>query len=356
MKSPHHNIPSLVSRLLAITMWFQLCTSLLFGQTPTFVSFDAPGAGTGVSQGTIPAAINLKGQVAGIYIDSSNLHHGFVRQTNGQFTEFSPPSISNVVVIGINSSGEVLGTGTLSASPFDFYPFLRSPTGQYTAFAALQLHASSTQPTGINNGGQVSGFYQDASQAYHGFLRDASGNFTVIDDPDANTSAGDGTFALAINDNGVVAGYYGDKTTGKPRGFVRDQFGNFTDFDVVPGGSDGVVPVSINLSGEIAGEYWGSNQIFYGFLRDAVGNITTFSVPDALFTHVVGMNDSGLILGEWSTPQNYDLGYLRDAAGNITTFSVPLPNYANLPSGINANGKITGSWEGQDFVLHGFIQ
>jgi hypothetical protein len=347
LRSPHF-------RLISIGAAFLLSASLLLGQS-SFVSFDAPDAGTGPSQGTIPATINLKGQIAGVYIDSSNLQHGFIRQPNGQFAEFFPPSITDVVVLGLNNSGQILGTATLPASPFDFYPFLRTPAGLYTAFAALELHPASTIPTGINNSGHVSGYYQDGAQAFHGFLRDANGELTIIDDPDANISAGSGTYALALNDDGVVAGYYGDQATGKPRGFTRDQFGNFTNFDVVRG-SDGVVPVSINLSGQIAGEFWGANQVFYGFLRDASGVITTFGVPGAVFTHVAGMNDSGEIAGVWSPPQQHALGYLRDSAGTITTFSVPRPNFANLISGINNTGKITGAWEDQNYVLHGFVQ
>jgi len=41
--------------------------------------FDAPGAGTGDYQGTLPMAINLFRVVTGFYRDSSNVSHGFLR-------------------------------------------------------------------------------------------------------------------------------------------------------------------------------------------------------------------------------------------------------------------------------------
>src|SRR6266478_3443825 len=56
--------------------------------------FDAPGAGTGPGQGTIcvsPLIINANGAIAGYYIDSSNVKHGFLRDTNGVITTFDAP-------------------------------------------------------------------------------------------------------------------------------------------------------------------------------------------------------------------------------------------------------------------------
>lgn len=46
---------------------------------PTFSSFEAPGAGKGAGQGTIPTTINSAGVIAGYYLDSSGVYHGFVR-------------------------------------------------------------------------------------------------------------------------------------------------------------------------------------------------------------------------------------------------------------------------------------
>src|SRR2546421_495539 len=47
--------------------------------TPTFTTFDAPGAGTGPGQGTFPNAINPVGAIGGDYLDASNLNHSFLR-------------------------------------------------------------------------------------------------------------------------------------------------------------------------------------------------------------------------------------------------------------------------------------
>jgi len=44
----------------------------------TIEPFDAPGAGTGSSQGTFPLKINDAGTIVGRVVDSSSATHGFV--------------------------------------------------------------------------------------------------------------------------------------------------------------------------------------------------------------------------------------------------------------------------------------
>ena len=52
----------------------------------TITTFNASGAGTAATQGTVPTAINTAGTIAGYYNDSDNVHHGFVRATRGIIT------------------------------------------------------------------------------------------------------------------------------------------------------------------------------------------------------------------------------------------------------------------------------
>jgi len=42
---------------------------------PTFIEFEAPGAGTGALQGTLGFGMNTAGSIAGSYIDSSGVYH-----------------------------------------------------------------------------------------------------------------------------------------------------------------------------------------------------------------------------------------------------------------------------------------
>ena len=49
-----------------------------------FITFDAPGAGTGAGQGTFPITINTAGAITGFYIDANNVSHGFVRPADDE--------------------------------------------------------------------------------------------------------------------------------------------------------------------------------------------------------------------------------------------------------------------------------
>ena len=62
------------------------------------------------------------------------------------------------------------------------------------------------------------------------------------------------TVATGINDSGQVIGYYGGLQSGR-RGFVRDASGGITLFDV-PATTD-TAPAAINASGQIAGAIFG---------------------------------------------------------------------------------------------------
>src|SRR5205807_3166206 len=64
------------------------------GNTPlgvAIITFDAPGAGTGPGQGTIPYAINQASTIAGSDLDASNVYHGFLRAAGGTITVFDAP-------------------------------------------------------------------------------------------------------------------------------------------------------------------------------------------------------------------------------------------------------------------------
>jgi hypothetical protein len=70
----------------------------------------------------------------------------------------------------------------------------------------------------INDVGQISGYYVDASGAFHGFV-ETQKQFHTIDVPGAVV-----TFATTINTFGVVAGEYFD-AAGKQYGFVATPAG-----------------------------------------------------------------------------------------------------------------------------------
>jgi len=67
-----------ISFLFFAVLTCLVCVSLLHAQSE-FITFDAPGAGTGPGQGTLPQQITSAGTIVGNYVDSNYVTHGFVR-------------------------------------------------------------------------------------------------------------------------------------------------------------------------------------------------------------------------------------------------------------------------------------
>jgi hypothetical protein len=75
---------------------------------------DALGAGTKAGQGTLPLGINPAGQIAGTYIDSTGVAHGFLRAPDGKIAPINAPGAGNGAGQGttaytIDAAGEIVG-------------------------------------------------------------------------------------------------------------------------------------------------------------------------------------------------------------------------------------------------------
>jgi probable HAF family extracellular repeat protein len=94
-------------------------------------------------------------------------------------------------------------------------------------------NARFTEADGINARGQIVGNYGDAS-GQHGFLL-SGGQYTTLDDPNAVTQPGLGTFAFGINARGQIVGQYFDANFAR-HGFLLSG-GQYTTLDVPNAGT-----------------------------------------------------------------------------------------------------------------------
>lgn len=333
-----------------------LCTASLFAQTPSFVTFDAPDAGTGQSQGTIPIGITKDGAIAGYYYDSAGFTHGFLREVDGTIKEFDAMGMAGLdtLVTAINNRKQVIGNGTSQRGTT--LGFRRRDTDAGTWYLVQFPGSTHTLASGINDNGFITGTYAVVSEGPFGYLYDpATGSYTTFEDPDA--VAGSGTQPLAINLDGTIAGYYyKDIHTGQSRAFVRDSLGNFTNYDAAVGDKPVTVPVAINKGGEIVGYYFFSDFHNHAFTRDASGTITDFDVPGAIDTAVFALNDAGTTVGQWTNSTFTTQGFMRTSSGAITTFSVPVANKGTFPFAINNSNRVTGYYLDRNLVAHGFVR
>lgn len=285
--------------------WTTLFKRVVLGAMAVLVfSIQVLGISLPVPRGTLPSAINKRGEVAGYCIDSIAVAHGFVRDARGGITVFDAP-----------------GAG---------------PRQRQGTFAV-----------DINNDGTIVGYFIDSKLVHHGFVRAPNGAVTTLDAPGAGEGLGppvmahpelrwgQGTVASSVNDRGTIAGYFIDAKNVR-HGFLRDRLGNFLAFDVP--GSGGTVPESINNSGEVTGTYddppivvdnsrvhsYRSGAV-HGFLRDANGTITVCELPRTGNTpwegaHPQTVTNEGAVVGWYG--RNRDV-FIRDAQGAYATFSVP---------------------------------
>ena len=150
------------------------------------------------------------------------------------------------------------------------------------------------------------------------------GTFTPIDFPGATS-----TSPIGINDNGQIVGWY---TTGTRSGNFLYSGGVYTAL-AIPG-----LVYGINDAGQIVGIYGTLQGTTQGFLLTG-DSYTTISYPGAYQTFAYGLNDNGQVVGQYQSSFNGDdYGFLYSAGSYITID----PGTETQPTGINDLGQITG--------------
>jgi len=262
--------------------------------------------------------------------------------------------------------------------------FVRDPWGHMTTFdapgagsetvagfypTAVGLGGQGTYGIAINPAGAIAGTYIDRDNVMHGFLRDPDGRFTTIDVPGAGSGFAQGTEADNVNSDGTIAGTYVDANN-VWHGFVRDPWGHMTTFDAAGAGTgagQGTViewAQCLNEAGMITGNYVDASSVSHGFVRAANGAITEFDVSGAgtgagQGTWSWSINAAGTVTAEYVDADNVSHGFVRGPWGNITKFDVSGAGtgagQGTIPLGNNASGAITGVCVDNNNVLHGFL-
>lgn len=166
------------------------------GQTPGFtlanhngsgfVRIDAPSGPDVVNA----QGINDNGRIVGFYVGTEGQDHGFMAEVsqakNAQLTgiAIADPPIPSVAgepgatfvfsqILAVNNHGMAVGYyGDSTTSQHGFLYNLK--TGKYTFLddpaEAFNNGVEVTQVTGINDAGEIAGFYSDANGVFHGFF------------------------------------------------------------------------------------------------------------------------------------------------------------------------------------------
>ena len=204
--------------------------------------------------------------------------------------------------------------------------------------------ASATAAYGINNAGDVVGYYTGEGNLNHGFLF-SGGKFTSIDYPGARQ-----TWARGINARGDIVGNWGDGT--RNFGFLLRQ-GVYTLVDCP--GSISSWATDINSAGDIAGIHWRAVYPAQGFMLSGGACSLSEYRPESASTNMTmyfGINDAGVLVGHWgSRAAIYAIALNK---GTFTQFAHGGGNGAEA-LGINNAGDMVGDYRDGDLGLHGFL-
>jgi hypothetical protein len=273
--------PSTAALLTTPTSNAKTCTDY------KFIIIDADGSTNAVADG-----INNNGLVSGYYEDSSSVYHGFVWR-DYVFTNVDYPGAAYTKLYSLNDWGLVIGlygnnsgtaehtviysaqdrkwtalpdvagypynegyginddgvaVGNAFTSSGSSVAWIWDPTAHsYSFFTVPGAAEYTTSPSGLNDKGQIAGYFADASGVYHGFLKEY-GTYTIIDAPGAPY-----TFIDGINNNGAIQGQIYDAAF-YAEGFVATSGGLFTIVNY-PSAANAAL-VGINDRGDVSGSYW----------------------------------------------------------------------------------------------------
>src|SRR4029453_550286 len=201
---------------------------------------------------TLPQKINERGDVVGEFIDSNGVTRGFVRFSDGSFSD--PIVAPNDTVgfpegRGINNPRTVCGDYAISDGTLHSFFLSGGTFTEYDVPGAVQ-----TNLLGINEPGDFAGTFDDGSGILQAFVS-VGGTVTSFSVPAAIS-----TLAYEINNSKrLVVGYY-INGSGILHGYYRDASGALH-FPIDPSGSVGTVLFGLNDRNWVVGRYADSSGV-----------------------------------------------------------------------------------------------
>src|SRR5436190_197429 len=305
------------------------------GSIEVITTFDYPGAGNL----TLPQKINERGDVVGEFIDSSGVTRGFVRFSDGSFSD--PIVDPNDTVgftegRGINNSRTVAGDYVISDGTLPSFFLSGGTFTEYDVPGAVQTNLLSINDAASFTGG----FDPDGSGIFQGFVS-VGGTLTSFSVPAALS-----TFAYETNNsNELVVGYYID-SSGILHGYFRDTNGALH-FPIDPSGSVVTVLFGLNDKNWVVGRYADSSGATHGLFFVPPNQFSTFDYPGSTFTSLNGINDKGFICGRYVDASGIAHGFLARVRGIPPTNAAGPEMKANVsPSLITPLNSSPSAWGG----------
>jgi hypothetical protein len=133
--------------LMKIALFWVAVNPGAFAQDFQYEQFDVPGARL-----TRPFGVNASGLIVGLYMDSQNVGHGFLRDPDGTYTTLDYPAATFSNAVAIDARGDIVGRWTDAAGTNHGY--LLTPDRGFTSIDPPFPCVATTRQTvvhGIND-------------------------------------------------------------------------------------------------------------------------------------------------------------------------------------------------------------
>jgi hypothetical protein len=253
-----------------------------------------------------------------------------------------PGDVTQTIPEGINDRGDITG----------FYVDTNGTTRGFIRFHAGTFSPPIVEPNdpgllsegrGINHSRVVAGFYSTTDGTFHGYLLD-HGTFTEFDVPGSTN-----TYVEGINDQGDFVG--AEDSTGALLAY-KNLDGTTETIDI--SGATASYAFGINRKRECTGQYTDSGGIIHGYFADASGAITTFDPPLSTGTYPFGLNNRALIVGRYAGADGVNHAFVLKLPHGFAKFDFPGAVFTSL-NGINNDGMLCGRYDLGDGIIHGFL-
>jgi hypothetical protein len=262
-------------------------------------------------------------------------------------------------VLAVNSSSTTVGN--YAGNDGNPHAFMRSATGQYSLIPGItyyyfgqngfpaQASTSLLFPTAINDNGIVVGYFYDPNLGVHSFIIPNQGPNTGFPvnygGPGSGSASGRGfgSWIQYLSPTGDAVGFYRNDQSGY-HGFIRHYAdGTLTQLDA-PGytgnPSAGTIATCISTDGTVVGSVFDSSQVTHSFVRAPDGTYTIFDPPGTglMWSAAFSINSNGVIAGSFTDSNSIGHGYLRNVDGTFTIIDDPNSTQVPILGGTNITG------------------
>ena len=288
------------------------------GSIEVITTFDYPGTGNA----TLPQKINERGDIVGEFIDSAGVTRGFVRFSNGSFSD--PIVDPNDTVgftegRGINNSRTIAGDYVIADGTLHSFLLSGDTFTEYDVPGSVQTNLLSINEPGDFTGG----FDPDGSGVFQAFIGHG-GTITAFSVPGALS-----TFAYEMNNNKkLTIGYFID-AAGILHGYYRDRDGALH-FPIDPPGSVATVLFGVDNKNSVVGRYADAAGATHGLFFVPPDSFFTFDYPGSTFTSLNGINQRGDIVGRYVDAAGIAHGFIARVSGTPPTTPAGTEMKANV--------------------------